>query len=320
MGTITMQNVRDMTYKLLNEYQTVTANVDLNIVSRVDELINQHYMELATKDKVSASFWITQFPIPNLLYPSNVNANYDVPYDNGMFVTDSFQSTALTYAAQSAASYYFEVDNNCNVDVYEISAAGTATLQTLSITGISIFTQYVGFITAVSGADTIQLAFYTTGATFDVKNVALYSYTFNGVTASIPYYQPWVEYQIPDDYYGINRMRYRYYNDYRTFSDYRIDNDVNDKRRVLLPRNYRGEFVFEYWRMPTQVVTAADTFQLRDAYAYIIPWGVAGAIMLGNGFNARVGQLFLDMYEKKKNNIKLDHDFGYMQLDNIRGW
>jgi hypothetical protein len=320
MGTLTLQNVRDMTYKLLNEYQTVTANVDLNITNRVDEQINLCYMELATKDRVSASFWIAQFPIPNLLYPSNVNAEYEQPYDNGMFVTDSFQSSALTYAAQSAASYYFEVDNACNVDIYEISSTATATLQTLSITGISVFTQYTGFIAAVSGADTIQLAFYTTGSTFDVKNVALYSYTFNGVTASIPYYQPWVEYQIPNDYYAINRMRYRYYNDYRTFSDYRIDNDINNLRRVLIPRNYRGEFVFEYWRMPTAVTTAAATFQLRDAYAYIIPWGVAGAIMMGNGFNARVGQLLLDMYERKKNNIKVDHDFGYMQLDNIKGW
>ncbi len=320
MGTITMQNVRDMTYKLLNEYQTVTANVDLNIVSRVDEQINLCYMELATKDKISASFWIAQFPIPNLLYPSSVENDYNVAYGGSLYVTDSYQNTALTYAAQSAASYYFEVDNNCDVDIYEISAAGTATLNTLSITGISVFTQYVGFITAVSGADTIQLAFYTTGATFDVRNVALYGYTFNGVTASIPYYQPWVEYQIPDDYYGINRMRMRYYNDYRNFSDYRIDNDINNKRRVLIPRDYRAEFVFEYWKLPSAVSTGLDTFQIRDAYTYVIPWGVAGTIMLGNGFNARVGQLFLDMYEKKKNNIKLDHDFGYMKLDNIKGW
>jgi hypothetical protein len=320
MGTITMQNVRDMSYKLLNEYQTVTANVDLNIVNRVDEQINLCYMELATKDRISASFWIAQFPISNLLYPNSVDNDYDVAYGGGMFITDSYQNTALTYAAQSAASYYFEVDNNCDVDIYEISAAGTATLQTLNITGVSVFTQYVGFITAVSGADTIQLAFYTSGATFDVKNVASYGYTFNGVTASIPYYQPWVEYQIPDDYYGINRMRMRYYNDYRNFSDYRIDNDINNKRRVLIPRDYRAEFVFEYWKLPSAVASGTETFQIRDAYAYIIPWGVAGTIMLGNGFNARVGQLFLDMYEKKKNNIKLDHDFGYMKLDNIKGW
>jgi hypothetical protein len=320
MGTLTMQQVRDMTYKLLNEYQTVTANVDLNIVNRVDEQINLCYMELATKDKISASFWIAQFPLDNLLYPTNANENYDVPYNNAQFVTDSFNGTPLTYAAVSAASYYFEVDNNCDVDVYEISANGTATLETISITGVSVFTQYVGFVTAVSAEDIIQLSFYTNGATFDVKNVALYGFTFNGVTASIPYYQPWVEYQIPDNYYGINRMRYRFYNDYRTFTDYRIDNDINDLRRVLIPRNYRGEFIFEYWKLPELVTTAADIFYIRDAYTLIIPWGVAGTIMLGNGFNARVGQLFLDMYEKKKNNIKIDHDFGYMKLDNVKGW
>lgn len=315
MGQITMDNVRDATYKLLNEYQTITGNVDLNVVQRVDEQINLCYWELATKDRVSASFWIAQFPINNILYPAADTQ------DGGQFVADSYQTTPLTYAAASACSYYFEVDNACKVDIYEYSSVGaTATLETLTIPAVSIFTQYVGFITALSAGDTIQLAFYVSGGTFDVKNVAMYSFSFSGVTASIPYYQPWVEYQIPQDFYAINRMRYRDNADYRTFSDYRIDNDVSNLWRVLVPRDYRGEFVFEYWAMPSAVATALDTFKIRDAYAYIIPWGVAGAIMMGNGFNARVGAMYMQYYEQKKDAIKLDHDFGYMKLDNIKGW
>lgn len=325
MGNITMQAVRDASYKLLNEYQTVTGNVDLNVVQRVDEQINLCYWEIATKDKVSASFWIAQFPINNLLYPSTQDANDwgGQCCGGGMYVTDSYQSTPLTYAAASACSYFFEVDNACNVDIYEYSAAGTgatATLQTLTISAVSIFTQYVGFITALSAGDTIQLAFYVSGGTFDVKNVALYSFSFSGVTASIPYYQPWVEYQIPTDFYAINRMRYRYYNDYRTFSDYRIDNGVDNVWKLLVPRDYRGELVFDYWRMPSGVTTAVNTFEIRDAYAYIIPWGVAGAIMMGNGFNARVGGMYMQYYEQKRDAIKLDHNYGYMKLDNIKGW
>jgi hypothetical protein len=324
MGTLTMQDIRNATYKLLNEYQTITANVDTNIVNRVDEQINLCYMELATKDKISASFWIAQFPIPNLLYPSSNNNNTtwaDTPYDGSMYITDSYDQSALTYAAASAASYYYEVDGSCTLDIYEISAGGTATLQSFNTgTGVSTFTQYTGFITAVSGADTIQLSFYTTGATFDVRNVALYKYTFNGVTASIPTYTPYVEYSIPSAYYSINRVRYKYYDDYRNFSDYRIDNDIDNQRKLLIPRGYRGEFVFDYWRLPSAVTTATNTFDIRDSYAYIIPWGVAGAIMLGNGFNARVGQLYIQIYEGKKNGIKLDHNYGRMGLDNIKGW
>jgi hypothetical protein len=323
MGTLTLQNIRDMTYKLLNEYQTVTANIDLNVVNRVDEQINMCYMELATKDKVSASFWISQFPIPNLLYPTSNqnNTNFDQNgYDGGMFITDSYLNTPLNYAAGSAGSYYFEVDSNCNVDIYEVSSVGTATLQTLSITGISIFTPYVGFITAAGSGDSLMLSFYTTGSTFNVRNVALYQYTFNGVTASIPSYVPWVVYDVPTDYYAINRMRYRYYNDYRTFSDYRIENGLANNWQVYIQRSYRGEFVFDYWRMPSAVTGDTQTFEIRDAYAYIIPWGAAGAIMLGNGFNAKVGTIMLQSYEQKKASIKLDHDFGYMKLDNVKGW
>jgi hypothetical protein len=150
MGLITLENVRDATYKLLNEYQTITGNVDLNVVSRVDEQINLCYWELATKDKVSASFWISQFPVPNLLYPS-------CDGDGGSFVTESYETSALTYNAASACSYYFEVDNYCDVDIIETSSGGTAvTLSTLNIAGISVFTQYTGFITALSAGDNIQ--------------------------------------------------------------------------------------------------------------------------------------------------------------------
>jgi hypothetical protein len=285
----------------------------------VDEQINACCMELAERDRISASFWIAQFPIENLLRPrSSGNSFYE--RENGAFEVESYEGETLIYSVVSAGSYYFEVDGECSVDIYETSTLGTATLQTLSITAVSIFTPYVGFITAVDGDDTIQLAFYTEGSTFDVRNVALYEYTFNGVTASIPYYQPYVEYAIPENFYELNRIRSRIYTEYRNFTDYRIDNNVDNDRMLLIPRNYRGEFVFEYWKYPTMVTTAVQTFEIMDANALKIPWGVAGSIMLGNGFNARVGQMYMDMYERKKNSIKMSHNYGQIKVDNIKGW
>ncbi len=297
----TLQNIRDFIYKLLGEYSTVSASIDTTLSNRIDDSINLHYFELAQKDKLSSSIAISQFPISNMLGET--------------FKYDTHTTTSIGFTAASAYAYYYEVDGAHIVDILEGSNTATmTTLSTLTVTGISTFTAYRNFVTASVSSDYIKLNFYGTQE-YRIRNVAMYPYTFGSSTANIPSFAPYVEYSLPSDYDDINRVRYRDKNDYGTFTDYKIDNS-----KLLINRGYSAEFFLDYWRIPSGVTTATNTFGIKDRTALIIPYGVAGDILIGDGFNVDAGQALKEQYERKKNAIDVSVNYGKQEIVNSRGW
>jgi len=297
----TMQNIRDFTYKLLDEYSVTTGSVDANVSSRIVELINDAYYEIAEKDKVSSVVQISQFPVANMLGET--------------FSYTTHTTTAVTYAYASAYAYYFEVDNDCSVDIKEGSSLSTmTTLSTLTITGISTFTRYRDFMTGTTSSDYFQLSFYGDNV-YTIKNVAFYPYTFGNSTASIPDFKPYMEYALPDDYMDRKTLSYRYKDDYGTFTDYKIEGGY-----LMIPRGYSAEFYFYYWKQVTGVATATDTFDIKDKNALIIPYYAAGMILIGNGFNIPAGDKLVETYEYKKANIDTSQDYGKHTMYNVVGW
>ena len=300
MGTYTMQNIRDFTYKLLGEYATVSSNIDISLTNRVDESICLHYFELAQKDKVASSVAMSQFPIENMLGET--------------FSYDTHTTTAVSYVAASAYSYYFEVNGAHSLDVLDGSGTTTmATLSTITVTGISAFAEYRGFATAAVSSDYIKLSFYGAGV-YQVRNVAMYPYNF-GSTSVIPSFAPYCSYLLPSDYSDINRVRYRQNGEYGIFTDYKIEDE-----NLLISRGYSAEFFLDYWIIPPAVTTATNTFLIKDRTALIIPYGVAGDILIGNGFNVGQGQVFKAEYEKKKGQIDTSVEYGKQTISNTRGW
>jgi hypothetical protein len=301
MGVYTFQNIREMTWKLLNEYQTVTANVDTNITNRVDESINLHYAELAQKDKISSSVSISQFPVQNMLGET--------------FSYDTHDVTAVSYVAASAHAYYYEVNGAHSVDILEGSSTTTmTTLSTVTVTALSAFAAYKNFVTAAVSSDYIKLNFYGTGV-YQIRNVAMYPYAFSSSTAAIPAFKPYAEYDLPADFDKVNQVRYRNSDDYDKFTNYRIENG-----KLLISRAYSAEFFLDYWIIPPAVTTATNVFLVKDRTALIIPYGVAGDILMGNGFNVAAGQALKQEYENKKAQIDTSKEYGKQTILNTRGW
>jgi len=297
----TLNDVRNMTYKLLDEYSTVTASVDANITNRIDECINVYYMQLSEKDKTSALTKISQFPVENMLGET--------------FSHDSHTTTAVKFTQASAYTYYFEVDGDCSVDILEGSNTNTmTTLSTLTITSVSTFTRYRDFMTGTTSSDYYQLYFYGDGV-YNIRNVAFYPYTFGNNTASIPDFKPHMEYALSSDYMDTKNVTYRYNKDYGVFTDYRIENGY-----LLIPRGYSAEFYHNYWKQVTAVATATNTFDLKDKTCLIIPYGVAGDILIGNGFNVQAGMTLKNTYESMKERIDTSNEQGRHTLFNIKGW
>jgi len=262
----TLQNIRDFVYKLLAEFSTVSSNIDLSLTYRVDESINAHYFELSQLDKIASSIAISQFPIENMLGET--------------FSYDTHTITPVSYCAASSYAYYYECDGAHSVDILEGSSVATmTTLSTVTVTAASIFVAYKNFVTATVSSDYIKLNFYGDDE-YRIRNVAMYPYVFSNSTALIPAFKPFVEYSLPSDYDDMNRVRYRDDNRYGTFTDYKIENS-----KLLISRGYSAEFFLDYWVIPSAVTTATNTFLIKDRTALIIPYGVAGDILIGNGIN-----------------------------------
>ena len=301
MGNYTLQNIRDMVYKLINEYQTTTSLIDVSISNRIDESVNDKYFELAQFDKIASSISISQFPVENML--------------GEVFYYDTHTTTSLKYAAASAYCYYYEADGPHNVDIKQGSSTTTmVTLSTVNVTAASTFVAYKNFVTATVSSDYIQLDFYG-DQEYRVKNVAFYPYTFGNSTAAIPVFQPYCSYNLASDYDDMNQVRYRDNNKYGVFTNYKIENS-----KLLISRGYSAEFALDYWIVPPAVTTATSTFLIKDRTALIIPYGVAGDILVGNGINVSQGQAFQGLYEKKRDAIDTAVEYGKQEIANSRGW
>ena len=301
MGNYTLGDIRNMTTKLLNEYQTTTSLIDISILNRIDESVNLCYQELSQKDKIASSVAISQFPIANMLGET--------------FSYDTHTTTSVSFVAASAYAYYYECDGAHSVDILEGSSTATmTTLSTVTVTAASTFAAYRDFVTAAVSSDYIKLEFYG-DQEYRIKNAALYPYTFGNSTVAIPAFKPYVEYALPSDYSDINKVRYRSNNEYGTLTDYRIDGG-----NLLISRGYSAEFFLDYWVIPSAVTTATNTFLIKDRTALIIPYGVAGDILIGNGINVGQGQAFKAEYEKKLKAIDTSTEHGKQTISNTRRW
>ena len=297
----TMQDCRNEVYKLLGEFSLTTASIDTDITNRIDNLINKYYFDLSERDKTSAVTKISQFPVENMLGET--------------FTYSVHTTTAVTFTQASSYAYYFEVDNEHSVDILEGSSVNTmTTLSTLTVTGVSTFTRYRGFMTGSVSGDFYRLSFYGDNV-YTIRNAAFYPYTFGNSTASIPDFKPYTEYAISSDYMDTKNVTYRHNDEYGVFTDYKIENGY-----LLIPRGYSAEFYHNYWKQVSQVTTATNTFDLKDKTVLNIPFAVAGDILIGNGFNIQAGRELKSEYEKMKFQIDPSNEQGRHTMFNIKRW
>lgn len=303
--SLSFQDIRNEIYKQLGEYSPVTGDIDVALTYRVDNLINRYYCELAEREKVTSMFHINHFPVPNLL--------------DDQYSCYSHYDTAINVIGYSAFSYWFETNHSCYVDVQENTSNNNyCTLATISVSGVSMFTPVAGFVTANSAGNAIRLQFYGTGY-YQVRNVGMYAYTFEGTTASIPDARPYTEYTIPSNYFDMKMIEQRNNDIYENFTDYKQQGKAGGK--ILISRdNYSSEFVVHYYKQPSFLSNATDTFEIQDKTVMLIPPAVAGMILKGNGLNLGAGEALLNEYDKGKSQIDNSEEQGMEDITNYEQW
>jgi len=307
MGNLTVGEIRNATYKLLREYYPVAANIDINLTYIVDtELINRYYYEVAEIEGVEAVVKYSHFPIKNLLGEMSTNFGYK-----------THTNVSVDYNAASARSYTFEVNKNCTAYVYEQSGDGTlTTLATIECTSVTGFTEYRGLFTPATVSNVAKLSFVGNGE-YQIKNVAMYPYYFDGVSANIPPFKQYSEFQKPSDYLDIHYVEMENVSSFNpNFTDYNQD---KDKWRIK--RQYSAEFSFYYYRQVSAIDSASTSkFEVTDKTALLIPFALAGTVLNANGYNLQAGSTFINTFEAKKAQIAQSENNGKQEIYNIKGW
>lgn len=243
----TWAQLKQRAYDLMDLESSETAAFDTLIIGSA----NYAMREIATKiQPIYGTHVITQRSSVNLI-------------DSADFVHSTVD---VTKSATNAKAYYFEVlgEGSCTVKV-----AG-ATLATVTFDTTS-YTAYKGLIT---GTGLVELVF-TGNYYYTVKNCALYESIYGSDVADIPSNTDYIAYDLETlktDFMRFDDVPITWKSEKVSEDQYYILDKV-----LYLKSTLTGEFIVNYWKMPTEITSGTATtfvieidYELIDMAAYLI--------------------------------------------------
>ena len=297
--------IRDLAYKLANTYSAdgqlipLSDNADARLA--MTDFINTGYYKSLQFTPVESVYSITQKGIPNLLnmYSSfNLVQHLDEDY---------------TVSATGAKSYYFEVDKDCVVYIEESVAGVWTTLSTITITGITSFTEYKGLITASSVANDIRIRF-SGNYPYNIRRTALYYYSFANAD-DVPKFKPYINYPLPGDYISLNKIVVNGDDrEHSTLIDYSIE-----KKNLVLNYFYSGSFDVHYFKRPEPLVLDTDIPETPiEGHSYLSYFS-SGSWLFSTGQQAQ-GLTLINQYDSfmTESSPTIDEQNG--TIENFNNW
>jgi hypothetical protein len=267
----------------------------------MNPLANSAQLELCKIKKIPAKMTKSQNPISNLLGIYAMNEDQHFP------------GTNKTYTSSGAQSFSIEVDRPCQLKFEEYESGAwqdisgtyitpggeeTSFNGTITIGGISAFTNYKGLLPLTTPTNSVRL---TITATYPMKSRyrALFGYTFEDANA-VPRYAAYVPYEFPADYMEFDKMTRAY--DERQLnenSDYKgpFYNADTKRYEILINWHLTGEFYIYYYKYPTVITNdTPDSYEFEvdiDAQS-LIPWFIGGYAIYKE--NQSIGVQLLNQY------------------------
>ena len=279
---------------------------------RMPSLINAAQREIATVyKKIPATMVISRYPVPSLL-------------PNPLYAFDIVQRTDadISYQAQGAKEYYFEVDYLADIYIEENVNDMWTQLEQISVTTKPTgYEAHKGFITPTDPANTVRIRFSGQYA-YRLRNVAFFGVSHAAVE-DIPDYQPNVMYDLPADFYQLvpNGIVFRgNFSDGEPFTKakpfYLLTRD-----KIGLPYYDKGEYTINYYRYPTAInddtpkTTALD---VDDEAAECISYYVAGHVLIYDYPN--IGTTLINEYQQKAQLLNPAADTSDVEILDVTGW
>lgn len=300
-----LSEIRDLAYKLANTYSAdgqlipLSDNADARLA--MTDFINTGYYKSLQFTPVEAVYSITQKSIPNLL---NMYSSFNLV---------QHLDTDYTVTATSAKSYYFEVDKDCVVYIEEIISGVWTTLSTITVTGITSFTEYKGLITASNVANDIRIRF-SGNYPYNIRRTALYYYSFASAN-DVPKFKPYVNYPLPGDYISLNKIVVNGDDrEHSTLIDYGIE-----KKNLVLNYFYSGSFDVHYFKRPDPLVLDTDIPETPiEGHSYLAYFS-SGSWLFSTGQQAQ-GLTLINQYDSfmTESTPTIDEQNG--TIENFNNW
>jgi len=300
-----LAEIRDLALSLANSFSADGEPLPLSDTAdfrlAFNAFLNTAQNKFAEKDKIEAVYPITQNPIPNLL---NVYSSFNIV---------QHLEADIEVSAIGAKSYYFEVDGNCVVYLEESISGVWTNLATLTIVGISGFTEYKGLITPSSTTNIVRMRF-TGPYPFNIRRTALYGYTFAS-SSDVPKFQPYIKYPLPSDYVSMNKVVQN--SDDRlhaTLIDYSIE-----KKNIVINYYYIGSFDVLYFKRPAKLVIDTDEPEIQEQNHAYLAYFAAGTWLFSTG-SQQNGLVLLNQFDSFLTEIRPTIDEQNGTIENFSNW
>ena len=232
-----------MSLQLINQYSIAGTSIAPSYNNQQDYLLRiaplvhdaQNYIATTAK-KIFAQHPITQNPITNV-----IKGYLD------LYGVKQHLKTDQLFSADSAASYYFEVDNSATI-TFE---SGNTVLKTITFlqdkTG---FTAFKGLLPETVGVTIRFSGLYP----YNFRNVCLYGNTFVSDTA-VPNYKKYNEYTMPDDFFELagRGIPHTQGTNFTMSHTYRW----RGRNVLLLDSSLVGEWLIDYYRYPAPITSSS---------------------------------------------------------------
>lgn len=197
-------------------------------------------------------------------------------------------------------------------------------LQTITIATTTVFTEYKRLITPTLPTNWVRLRF-TGDYVYDFRNYVLYDVTWPS-EADIQQHRPIFEIALPADFFTLNEAFIK--------NDGRQNIPLNSGYFITPDKKFcfdsylvnPAEIIVNYWRRPNlltftgvDATDEAQTIDLTDDAAIIIPWNVAGEIFKSEQMMGPGGYLINQFMVKRDSLISNKSNYSSTIL-NVNNW
>ena len=293
----------------------VSAADNADYFNSIPSLINDSLIEMQTTLKIMQKRYdIAHFMPQNQLGYREFNEGRGVLHDD----------EDVSFMATGSRAYSFQVSDTATIYIEENVSDTWVTLQTINHTGDpgQGYSSYKGKIPLMGSDNEIRIRF-SGDYFYRMRWIALFRENFE-TDEKVPYFQPYVPYNMPDDFYQISKVvQTRPSETYIEYGTYRTDVFQIDKKEILFSWYEQGEFEIYYFNYPEIIENDAPDSTVIDIADELIPLLVnrVGELLqidentyIKEALRADYVTQYNALYASKINNQS------FRQVHNVRGW
>jgi hypothetical protein len=265
-----VQNIMDKVLVMIDNFTedgvAVPTAENIDVEKKVILLTDMAQKELWKLNKVTKQLELTNKPPENKLGESL--ALIDFEGDTQYYPNEQGVDGVQGYSIQVDK----DASDNATLTYQELIGVTWTTLVAVVPTSITSLTTYKGVLTVADTTNPVRLKIEGTEH-FLHKNRALWKYLYK--SASVPTYEPWVKYDLPSDFNGLDVIIKEFdVAQYSQTANYKIEN----YRDFYFNYEFNGSIRITYKPIPVTITALTDTVTIDEPLAQSIVYDVCAKL------------------------------------------